>query len=253
MSYPTAQPIPTSSNNSNHLEGPDFTTWRGPLTPDDTPDPSPHTGPACSEERTLQHLSFPVAPTQLSAQLEAWALNLDSGAGGAWNGTGTGPSASAAEGLEWGSFRGESLYNPGLSEEVGSLVIGSYESHPPYLSPASHLHPLPRTVHPPQHSTTTHGSDFGGDDENLSQAQKEEKRKRNTTASARFRVKKKEREKQLEEDRIQLREKVASLEKEVHTLKHENSWLRELILDKTKSEMSPSSKGDETPMPRVHD
>ncbi|KAL8292369.1 hypothetical protein RQP46_001835 [Phenoliferia psychrophenolica] len=66
----------------------------------------------------------------------------------------------------------------------------------------------------------------------------------------RFRVKKKEREKQFEEERVQLREKVADLEKEVSTLKHENAWLRELILEKARP---VGDKGDETPMPKAND
>lgn len=52
--------------------------------------------------------------------------------------------------------------------------------------------------------------------------------------AARFRVKKKEREKQLEDERLQLRDKVSSLEREVGTLKQENKWLRDLIMEKTR-------------------
>ncbi|ORY57714.1 hypothetical protein BCR35DRAFT_309613 [Leucosporidium creatinivorum] len=65
----------------------------------------------------------------------------------------------------------------------------------------------------------------------------EDKRRRNTAASARFRAKKKQRDQQLQQTSIQLREKVQDLEKEKTSLKAENTWLRDLVSER--SEISP--------------
>ncbi|KAH8914511.1 hypothetical protein BT69DRAFT_1232202 [Atractiella rhizophila] len=73
-------------------------------------------------------------------------------------------------------------------------------------------------------------------------ARDDDKRRRNTAASARFRVRKKEREAALEASAKTLQQKVIELEKEVEALKTENSWLRELIVQKSRAEPSAASK-----------
>ncbi|KAL8292018.1 hypothetical protein RQP46_001484 [Phenoliferia psychrophenolica] len=75
-----------------------------------------------------------------------------------------------------------------------------------------------------------------GDDELNAVAVEEDKRRRNTAASARFRIKKKQREAALESTAKELRDKVASLERDVDTLRTENGWLRGLIVGKEEAE-----------------
>lgn len=58
----------------------------------------------------------------------------------------------------------------------------------------------------------------------------EDKRRRNTEASARFRAKKKEREAALEKSSRELQARTAALEKEVETLRRENTWLKGLVI-----------------------
>ena len=109
MSLPSGHYFPTSSATA------DYTTWRDTQlpTPDITPNVSlgnsPENGPAAPESRTEGGLSFPVAPTALQAQLEAWAnLHLDAGAnGGGWH------PASGADG--WSA--------QGASEEIGRAHV----------------------------------------------------------------------------------------------------------------------------------
>ncbi|GAA6035497.1 hypothetical protein JCM8097_000281 [Rhodosporidiobolus ruineniae] len=60
----------------------------------------------------------------------------------------------------------------------------------------------------------------------------EDKRRRNTEASARFRAKKKLRDQELQQSSAQLRERVASLEKEKESLTNENRWLRDIVAEK---------------------
>ncbi|GAA5852039.1 hypothetical protein JCM8547_000137 [Rhodosporidiobolus lusitaniae] len=60
----------------------------------------------------------------------------------------------------------------------------------------------------------------------------EDKRRRNTEASARFRAKKKMRDQELQQTSAQLRERVASLEKEKESLTNENRWLRDIVSEK---------------------
>ncbi|GAA6009931.1 hypothetical protein JCM10207_002162 [Rhodosporidiobolus poonsookiae] len=60
----------------------------------------------------------------------------------------------------------------------------------------------------------------------------EDKRRRNTEASARFRAKKKMRDQALQETTAQLRNRVASLEKEKESLSNENRWLRDIVSEK---------------------
>ncbi|KAK4701893.1 hypothetical protein P7C70_g4340, partial [Phenoliferia sp. Uapishka_3] len=80
----------------------------------------------------------------------------------------------------------------------------------------------------PVAESVTAGPD--GDDELNAVAVEEDKRRRNTAASARFRIKKKQREAALESTAKELRDKVASLEREVDTLRTENGWLRGLVV-----------------------
>lgn len=61
----------------------------------------------------------------------------------------------------------------------------------------------------------------------------EDKRRRNTVASARFRLKKKERELALEKKAKELEIKVNELEKECEGLRHENGWLKGLVVGVT--------------------
>lgn len=59
----------------------------------------------------------------------------------------------------------------------------------------------------------------------------EDKRRRNTAASARFRMKKKEREQATAEKNKELLVKVGELERQVGSLREENTWLRGLVQD----------------------
>jgi len=68
----------------------------------------------------------------------------------------------------------------------------------------------------------------------------EDKRRRNTTASARSRVKKKQKTQAVEESVKANREKVEVLEGRVKELEAENTWLKDLILEKNKTNQNTS-------------
>ncbi|EGU11752.1 hypothetical protein RTG_02216 [Rhodotorula toruloides ATCC 204091] len=65
----------------------------------------------------------------------------------------------------------------------------------------------------------------------------DDKRRRNTEASARFRAKKKLRDAELQQTSAQLRERLATLEKEKDSLTNENRWLRDIVAEK--AEVNP--------------
>lgn len=71
-------------------------------------------------------------------------------------------------------------------------------------------------------------------------AVEEDKRRRNTTASARSRVKKKQKTQAVEESVKANREKVEVLEGRVKELEAENTWLKDLILEKNKTNQNTS-------------
>ncbi|KAH8677559.1 hypothetical protein BX600DRAFT_430904 [Xylariales sp. PMI_506] len=64
-------------------------------------------------------------------------------------------------------------------------------------------------------------------------AAEEDKRRRNTAASARFRIKKKAREQALERREKELNEEVVQLKNRITHLETENKWLRGLVMEKT--------------------
>lgn len=73
----------------------------------------------------------------------------------------------------------------------------------------------------------------------VSTAADEDKRRRNTAASARFRVKKKQREQELKDATKEMTEKVQKLEERVKQLEMENTWLKNLVVEKKGSEEEP--------------
>lgn len=60
----------------------------------------------------------------------------------------------------------------------------------------------------------------------------EEKRRRNTAASARFRIKKKLREQEMEKNHRIMQQRMADQEDRIKQLEMENSWLRNLVVEK---------------------
>lgn len=101
--------------------------------------------------------------------------------------------------------------------------------------------------HPIQSPTSGDNFGFGGDGSESGSrtgAADEDKRRRNTAASARFRVKKKQREHDLEKRAKDGEDKVKELESRIKQLQTENTWLKDLLMEKNTSKDSagPSSK-----------
>ncbi|KAM0755060.1 hypothetical protein T439DRAFT_377439 [Meredithblackwellia eburnea MCA 4105] len=254
---PPPAPVTTTSINTNTkpVLG-DFSSYRNPPlhthalfdlpTPSPTPSlgNSPNTGPAAPEDRTLDHLSFPVPSEVLQKQLEEWArLSLA---------TGTAPNvavpsvAGDGSGSSWSEGGGIWPHATTSAGQSGEVLVGSWQSaHGAFFPVGAHGG---EPMFPNRGRRTSETEVF--DIEALNA--KEDKRRRNTSASARFRVKKKERERQMEQERIDLRDKVEALEKQVGELKRENGWLRDLILEKSRERDAQTAytAGDETPMPR---
>jgi len=80
-----------------------------------------------------------------------------------------------------------------------------------------------------------------GDDN--SDSPPDDKRKRNTEASARFRQKKKERFQNLSKTIDQLESKAQNLEKEATSLRTENTWLKEMVIMKGRSNLKKQGSG----------
>lgn len=104
--------------------------------------------------------------------------------------------------------------------------------------------------HPVQSPTSAGDYGFGGDGSESGSrtgAADEDKRRRNTAASARFRVKKKQREQDLEKRAKEGEEKVRELEGRIKQLQTENTWLKDLLMEKNtgKEAPAPASKRKE--------
>lgn len=73
-----------------------------------------------------------------------------------------------------------------------------------------------------------------------SAGQDDEKRRRNTAASARFRIKKKLREQEMEKNHKMMQQRLADQEDRIKQLEMENSWLRNLVVEKNTARDSTS-------------
>ncbi|KAG1773086.1 hypothetical protein EDD22DRAFT_858918 [Suillus occidentalis] len=109
--------------------------------------------------------------------------------------------------------------------------------------PLSHFPPAMMTPHPGFHSTANESSLFASsntassdasDNADEASAIAEDKRRRNTSASARFRIKKKQKTLNLERTVTDLTGRTEELEREASELRRENSWLKEIVLLKSR-------------------
>lgn len=110
---------------------------------------------------------------------------------------------------------------------------GPFSQFPPaMMSPHSGFH---STVNEPSAfaSSDTTPSD-AGDNADEAAAIAEDKRRRNTSASARFRIKKKQKTLNLERTVTDLTGRTEELEREASELRRENSWLKEIVLLKSR-------------------
>lgn len=109
--------------------------------------------------------------------------------------------------------------------------------------PLSHFSPAIMTPHSGFHSTANESSVFASsnaassdasDNADEAAAIAEDKRRRNTSASARFRIKKKQKALNLERAVTDLTGRTEELEREASELRRENSWLKEIVLLKSR-------------------
>lgn len=105
----------------------------------------------------------------------------------------------------------------------------------------SHFPPAMMTPHSSFHSTinepsavASSASPDASDNADEASAIAEDKRRRNTTASARFRIKKKQKTLNLERSVTDLTGRTEELEREASELRRENSWLKEIVLLKSR-------------------
>lgn len=110
---------------------------------------------------------------------------------------------------------------------------GSFSQFPPaMMSPHSGFH---STVNEPSvfASSNATPSDASDNADEVA-AIAEDKRRRNTSASARFRIKKKQKTLNLERTVTDLTGRTEELEREASELRRENSWLKEIVLLKSR-------------------
>lgn len=119
-------------------------------------------------------------------------------------------------------------------------------SNPPLAmsstGPLSHFPPAMMTPYSGFHSTANEPSALAssdapsdaGDITDEAAAIAEDKRRRNTSASARFRTKKKQKTLNLERTVSDLTGRTEELEREASELRRENSWLKEIVLLKSR-------------------
>ncbi|KAG2350627.1 hypothetical protein BDR05DRAFT_994000 [Suillus weaverae] len=109
--------------------------------------------------------------------------------------------------------------------------------------PLSHLTPAMMTPHSGVHSTFDEPSALASsnttspdasDNADEAAAIAEDKRRRNTSASAKFRIKKKQKTLNLERTVTDLTGRTEELEREASELRRENSWLKEIVLLKSR-------------------
>lgn len=108
----------------------------------------------------------------------------------------------------------------------------------------SHFPPAMMNPHPGFHGTANEASVFASsntaspsdasDNADEAAAIAEDKRRRNTSASARFRIKKKQKTLNLERTVTDLTGRTEELEREASELRRENSWLKEIVLLKSR-------------------
>ncbi|KAG2156455.1 uncharacterized protein EDB93DRAFT_1247164 [Suillus bovinus] len=117
---------------------------------------------------------------------------------------------------------------------------------PPVMSPTGPIPHFPSTMmttHSGFHSTVNEPTAFASsstaspdasDNADEAAAIAEDKRRRNTSASARFRIKKKQKTLNLERTVTDLTGRTEELEREASELRRENSWLKEIVLLKSR-------------------
>ncbi|KAG1885648.1 hypothetical protein F4604DRAFT_114264 [Suillus subluteus] len=110
---------------------------------------------------------------------------------------------------------------------------GSFSQFPPaMMSPQSGFH---STVNePPAFASSNVTPSDASDNADEAAAIAEDKRRRNTSASARFRIKKKQKTFNLERTVTDLTGRTDELEREASELRRENSWLKEIVLLKSR-------------------
>lgn len=103
---------------------------------------------------------------------------------------------------------------------------------PAMMTPYSGFH---NTVNePPAFPSSNTASPDASDNADETAAIAEDKRRRNTSASARFRIKKKQKTLNLERAVTDLTGRTEELEREASELRRENSWLKEIVLLKSR-------------------
>ncbi|KAG2155427.1 hypothetical protein DEU56DRAFT_750982 [Suillus clintonianus] len=135
----------------------------------------------------------------------------------------------------------------GSSSSVFPNVPQTMHSNAPLAmsstAPLSHVSPAMMTGFPNSRSTVNEPPAFApsntaisdpGDMTDEAAAIAEDKRRRNTTASARFRTKKKQKTLNLERSVADLTGRTEELEREASELRRENSWLKEIVLLKSR-------------------
>jgi hypothetical protein len=136
---------------------------------------------------------------------------------------------------------------------------GSFSQFPPaMMSP----HPgFQSTVNEPSAFASSHTpSSDASDNADEAAAIAEDKRRRNTSASARFRIKKKQKTLNLERTVTDLTGRTEELEREALELRRENSWLKEIVLLKSRrrgtfggSQYNPQQASTSSAQGRGHD
>lgn len=140
---------------------------------------------------------------------------------------------------------------PGGSSTSSNFTHVPYQSmysNPPLATSSTghlpHFPPAMMNPHPGFHGTANEASVFASsntalpsdasDNADDAAAIAEDKRRRNTSASARFRIKKKQKTLNLERTVTDLTGRTEELEREASELRRENSWLKEIVLLKSR-------------------